>query len=112
MFLFNMRTTFSFHCTMIKLPRASTHAKEKEYKQENNVPETREMILLRATMPRNEREDVDCLLDYFIFNKCRGGYKKERNVPWQKQEGKKISHLMAARAELFWKPSYTAVIGN
>lgn len=52
---------------MIKIPSASTHAKEKEYKQENNVPETGEKILLRAAMPRNECEDVDCLLDYFIF---------------------------------------------
>lgn len=112
MFLFNMRTTFSSHCTMIKIPSASTHAKEKEYKQENNVPETGETILLCAAMPRNECEDVDCLLDYFIFNKCRGGYKKERNVPWQKQAGKEISHLMAASAELFWKSSYTPVTGN
>lgn len=82
MFLFNMRTTFTSRRTMIKIPCASTQAKGKENKEGNNVLETGE----RGVLPVQHSRDVDvetwtvCLLDYFIFNKCRGGYKKKRSA--------------------------------
>lgn len=88
MFLFNMRTTFSSHCTMIKIPRASTHAKEKEYKQENNVPETGEMILLRAAMPRNERKMWTVSLTISFFINAEVVTRRRETFPGRSKQGR------------------------
>ena len=56
-----MRTVFPSSFTVIRIPNSSTQSKEKEYKQEENVPGTGHTSLLKAATPRTEYQDKDYL---------------------------------------------------
>ena len=56
-----MRTVFLSTFTMIEIPNTSIQSKEKEYKQEENVPSTGYIFFLGAAILRIEYQDNNYL---------------------------------------------------
>lgn len=95
-----MRTVFLSTFTMTEIPNTSIQSKEKEYKQEENVPSTGYIFFLGAAILRIEYQDNNYLPGL-------GKKKKQRRLQgemkcWLAEAAEKISYLIVTSSEAFW----------